>query len=273
MPILSQLYIYPIKSLGGIALDKAMVANRGLQFDRRFMLVDDNNSFITQRSQPKLALFRTTIEGENLFVHHKDNAGEKLTLPLVPGQLEKRIIVNIWNDHCEAQYVNEEADNWFTDKLDIPCRLVYMPDSTKRKVDSEYGIENDITSFADDFQVLLIGESSLEDLNSRLETPLPMNRFRPNFVMRGLLPFEEDTMEQFSINGIDFCGVKLCSRCVLTTTDQETGFKSSEPLKTLATYRAFNNKVYFGQNVLCRGKGMISIGDEVRIIKTKPPLI
>ena len=254
-------------------MEKAIVTSRGLQFDRRFMLVDANNSFITQRHLPGLALFRTSIEGERLLVHQKDDAHEKLSLPLVPQPLSGRAMVNIWGDYCEAQYVDEAADRWFSARLDLQCRLVYMPESTQRRVDIEYAMENDITSFADDFHVLLIGESSLEDLNSRLEKPLPMNRFRPNFVMKGGLPFEEDTLEHFSINGIDFCGVKLCSRCVVTTTDQETAFRNSEPLKTLATYRVFNNKVFFGQNVLCRGRGMITIGDEVRISKTKPALV
>jgi len=273
MPIIGQLYIYPIKSLGGIAVDKAMVTNRGLQFDRRFMLIDGNNSFITQRSQPKLALLRTAIEGERLIVYHKDNADEKLSVPLVPKVAAERTMVNVWDDCCEAQFVNDEADKWISAKLDVSCRLVYMPESTQRKVDRDYAIDRDITSFADDFHILLIGQSSLDDLNGRLEKPLPMNRFRPNMVMEGGMPFEEDTMEEFSINGIDFCGVKLCSRCMVTTIDQESGFTAREPLKTLATFRSFSNKLFFGQNVLCRGKGMVKIGDEIRIIKTKPSLV
>ncbi len=273
MTIISQLYIYPIKSLGGIAVDKVMVTSRGLQFDRRFMLVDDNNSFITQRTLPKLALLRTAIEEEKLFVYHNENTDEKLSVPLVPEPSAERTMVCIWDDSCEAQFVNDEADKWFSAKLDVSCRLVYMPESTQRQVDSDYAIEKDITSFADDFHVLLIGASSLDDLNNRLEKPLPMNRFRPNIVMDGGMPFEEDTMEEFSINGIDFCGVKLCSRCVVTTIDQETGFSDREPLKTLATFRSFSNKLFFGQNVLCRGKGMVRIGDQVRILKTKPALV
>jgi len=250
-----------------------MVTSRGLQFDRRFMLVDDNKSFITQRNQPKLALFRTAIAEEKLFVHFNDNTDEKLSVPLVPRPSAERTMVNIWDDHCEAQLVNDEADAWFSSRLNISCRLVYMPESTQRQVDSDYAIEKDITSFADDFQVLLIGASSLNDLNSRLEKSLLMNRFRPNMVMEGGMPFEEDTMEEFSINGIDFCGVKLCSRCVVTTIDQETGFADREPLKTLATYRSFSNKLFFGQNVLCRGRGVVKIGDEIRINKTKPSLV
>ena len=273
MPTLSQLYIYPIKSLGGIALNSANVTNRGLQYDRRYMLVDNNNSFITQRIQPQMALLRTAIEEGKLIVYDKDNIPEKLYLPLVPELSTATAMVNIWDDYCEAQYVSEEADKWFSKKLDFSCRLVYMPESTQRKVESSYAIDNYISSFADDYHVLLIGEASLEDLNRRLEESLPMNRFRPNFVMKGGMPFEEDTIGQFSINGINFYGVKLCSRCIVTTTNQETGITGKEPLKTLATYRGFNNKVWFGQNVLCAGEGIIKIGDAIRVIKTKPAMI
>jgi uncharacterized protein len=218
-------------------------------------------------------LFRTAILGRKLIVYHRDNIAEMLYLPLVPELSTTTVTVNIWDDFCEAQYVSEEADKWFSKRLDFSCRLVYMPDSTQRKVESSYAIDNDVTSFADDFHVLLIGEASLEDLNSRLEESLPMNRFRPNFVMKGGMPFEEDTIGQFSINGINFYGVKLCSRCIVTTTNQETGITGKEPLKTLATYRGFNSKVWFGQNVLCEGEGIIKIGDAIRIIKTKPALL
>jgi len=254
-------------------LDNANVTSRGLQYDRRYMLVDDNNTFITQRIQPGMTLLRTAIEESELIVYHKSSIAERLYLPLIPELSSATVRVNIWDDVCEAQYVSGEADKWFSKKLDISCRLMYMPESAKRKVDHSYAIDNDISSFADDYHILLIGESSLEDLNSRLEEPLPMDRFRPNFVMKGGIPYEEDTMEQFSINGINFYGVKLCSRCVVTTTDQDTGTRGREPMKTLATYRGINNKVLFGQNVLCGGAGMINIGDEIRVIKTKPALI
>ena len=148
-----------------------------------------------------------------------------------------------------------------------------MPESTKRKVEEAYAFNDDITSFSDGYPILLIGQSSLDDLNSQLAEPLPMNRFRPNMVIAGGQPFEEDTMAQFSINEINFYGVKLCDRCVITTTNQETGIKGKEPLRTLAKYRMTNNKVLFGQNVLCGGEGMISVGDQIKIVKTKPALM
>ena len=269
----NQLYIYPIKSLGGIAVASALVTNRGLQYDRRYMLVDRNNIFLTQRELPAMALLRTAIEDNELLVCHKDNLADKLRLPLVPETSELTAMVKIFDDLCKGQYINDEADKWFSDKLNFPCRLVYMPESTKRKVDEVYAFNDDITSFTDGYPVLLIGQSSVDDLNSRLKETLPMNRFRPSIVLAGGQPFEEDTMEQFSINEINFYGVKLCERCVITTTNQDTGIKGKEPLKTFAEYRMTKNKILFGQYVLCGGEGVIRVGDEIRVVKTKPELI
>jgi uncharacterized protein len=270
---ISQLYIYPIKSLGGIAVNNAVVTDRGLQNDRRYMLVDTNGIFLTQREHPSMALLRTAIEANELTIWHKDNISGKLRLPMVPEHSLLTAMVKVWDDYCEGQYISEEADKWFSEKLNSSCRLLFMPESTKRKVDPVYALNNDITSFTDGYPVLLIGQSSVDDLNSRMEEKLPMDRFRPNIVMAGGQPFEEDTIGQFSINEINFYGVKLCARCVVTTTNQETGIKGKEPLTTLAKYRMTNNKVFFGQNVLCSGKGVIRVGDEIKVVKTKPALI
>jgi len=269
---ISQLYIYPVKSLGGIAVNTAVVTDRGLENDRRFMLVDANGQFLTQRECPSMALLRTAIHTLELMVWHKDQPSGKLRLPLVPGSSLSTTTVKVLDDYCEAQYVSDEADKWFSEKLNSPCRLLYMPDSTKRMVDPVFALSNDITSFSDGYPILLTGQSSLDDLNGLMNDALPMDRFRPNLVMTGGQPFEEDSMEQFSVNGINFYGVKLCGRCVVTTTDQETGITGKEPLKTLATYRMANNKVYFGQNVLCGGEGLIRVGDEINIIKRKQAL-
>jgi uncharacterized protein len=273
MLFISHLYIYPVKSLGGISVNAAVVTDRGFENDRRYMLVDTNGLFLTQRQIPSMALLRTAIEDNQLIIWHKDNKSEKLLLPLVPGLSGLATTVKVWDDYCEAQYVNDEADKWFSDKLNSPCRLLYMPESAKRMVDPLYALNNDITSFTDGYPVLLIGQSSLDDLNSRMEDALPMDRFRPGIVMSGGHAYGEDTMEQFSINGINFYGVKLCARCTIATTNQETGVAGKEPLKTLAKYRMVNNKVYFGQNVLCHGKGVIKVGDEIKSIKIKPALL
>ena len=270
---ISQLYIYPIKSLGGIAVNTALITDRGLKNDRRFMVVDANGLFLTQRERPLMALLRTAVEAEVLTVWHKDHQSDKLRLPLEPRPSLSVTTVKVWDDYCEAQYVSDEADKWFSEKLNSPCRLLYMPDSTKRMVDPVYAFDNDITSFSDGYPVLLIGQSSLDYLNRRMTEALPMDRFRPNIVMTGGYPFEEDSLEQFIVNGINFYGVKLCGRCVVTTTNQETGVTGKEPLKTLATYRMANNKVYFGQNVLCGGEGLIRVGDSISVIKAKQALI
>jgi uncharacterized protein YcbX len=269
---ISQLYIYPIKSLGGIAVNAALVTDRGLENDRRFMLVDENGLFLTQRERPSMALLRTSIQAPELIVWHKDQPSAGLRLPLVPGSSLPTTTVKVWDDYCEAQFVSDEADRWFSEKLNAPCRLLYMPESTKRMVDPVYAVSDDITSFSDGYPVLLAGQSSLDDLNGRMIDALPMDRFRPNMVMAGGQPFEEDNLEHFSVNGINFYGVKLCARCVVTTTNQETGVTGKEPLKTLATYRLANNKVYFGQNVLCGGEGVIRLGDEIVVIKRKQGL-
>jgi hypothetical protein len=142
-----------------------------------------------------------------------------------------------------------------------------MPDSSRRQVDEKYALQNDITSFSDGYPVLLIGQASLDDLNGRLDQPVPMNRFRPNIVFSGGTPYQEDGMKHFKVDGLDFFGVKPCGRCVMTTINQDTGSVGQEPLKTLSLYRTANNKVNFGQNVLHTGFGRIKVGDEIRIIK------
>jgi len=260
----SELYIYPIKSLGGISLKTATLTDRGFRYDRRWMLVDMNNRFITQREFPVMSLLQVSLTEDGLKIQHKKNPGESLSIPFQPPG-NNMIIVEVWEDKCEAQLVSNETDEWFSDMLTLPCRLVYMPDSTNRKVDSNYAMNKDITSFSDGYPMLIIGQSSLNDLNSRLPAPLPMNRFRPNIVFAGGEPYEEDAMEHFVINEINFFGVKLCSRCVITTIDQDEAAKAKEPLKTLATYRMQDNNVYFGQNLLCKGEGEIHSGDIIEI--------
>jgi uncharacterized protein YcbX len=256
---ISQLIIYPIKSLGGIPLDRARVTDRGLEHDRRWMLVDPGNGFITQRTVPLMALIHVAVGAGGLQVTsvlHPD----ALFVPF-EGCLSEFADVYIWEDTCTAQFVSHEADAWFTAALKIPCRLVHMPDTTSRITDPVYAPEGGITSFADAFPFLLIGQASLDELNSRLEQALPMDRFRPNIVFTGGTPYQEDELREFSIRRIRFHGVKLCARCPIPTIDQATAERGKEPLRTLARYRFWNNKVYFGQNLIHQGVGEIAVGD------------
>ncbi|MDF2432255.1 MAG: uncharacterized protein JWP44_1886 [Mucilaginibacter sp.] len=260
----SQLFVYPIKSLPGIAVNEASVTEKGFEHDRRWMLVDANNRFISQREAPQMTQLLVSIEDIGLRITHRTN-DKSITIPFGSISLGRGKFT-VWDDTCTGEYVSDEADKWFTNVLGLNCRLVYMPDdNSKRKVDPNYAPENTVTSFSDAYPFLIIGQSSLDDLNSRLPEPLPIDRFRPNIVFTGGEPFEEDLMESFSIAGINFYGVKLCARCVIITINQNSGSKGKEPIKTLASYRSKNNKIYFGQNLVHEGNGKITVGDELHV--------
>jgi uncharacterized protein YcbX len=261
----SALYIYPIKSLGGIALDSAYLSDRGLLHDRRWMLIDENNRFLSQRENIQMALLKTLLETDGLRVSYTPD-GTSINIPFIP-QTEELLEVTIWDDTCTAQLVSAEIDAWFTSKLGMPVRLVYMPDSSKRPTDPRYTSDGMVTSFSDGYPMLIIGQASLDDLNSRMPAALPMDRFRPNIVFTGGEPYGEDTMKHIRANGIDMYGVKLCARCVMTTVDQNNATKGKEPLKTLAKYRLKNNKIYFGQNLVHSGTGLLNVGDELTILE------
>lgn len=269
MRILTEIWTYPIKSLGGVALPEAEVQRRGLRYDRRWMLVDEQGLFVSQREIPEMALLGTAFDGPFLHVFSKKNTRLRLQIPLEPplNELEK-IQVRVWNDACAARLLPKIINNWFSDVLGHNIRLVYMPDSARRAVDPNY-IAGQIVSFADGYPYLLIGEASLEELNSRLDEPLPMNRFRPNFVFAGGNAYEEDQWAEFSIGKTLFKGIKPCARCIITTTDQETADRAAEPLKTLNTYRRQGNKVLFGQNVVWLGqknKASVRVGDVLTVL-------
>lgn len=262
---LSQIFIYPVKSLGGISLLTSIAEERGLKYDRRWMLIDENDCFLTQRQYPQMALLNVKIEGEFLTISLKNNESENISLPLFSSS-KKTLKVKIWEDTCAAELVNPEADNWFSEILKIKCRLVQMPESTKRLVDRKYSPEEKSVSFADGYPFLIIGQASLDNLNEKLPQPLPINRFRPNFVFTGGEPFEEDNWNQFKIGEVVFSAIKPCARCMITTINQETAEMGFEPLATLASYRKIENKVLFGMNLICNSAGSINLEDEITFL-------
>ncbi len=260
----TEINIYPIKSTRRIALQEAEVLPRGLPWDRRWMLVDGDNKFITARQHPALAMVQTEIDADSLVVV-ADTADEVLRLPLCPDQ-RPTVQVTVWRDSVDAVLVAPEADAWFSGFLGISCRLVQMTDDLTRGVDPDYGQPADEVSFADGFPLLLITEASLADLNGRLDSPVDMRRFRPNLVVDGDVPYAEDEWRRFRLGEVEFEGVKNCSRCVFTTVDPDRGIKSpdKEPLRTLSTYRRRpEGGVFFGQNLIPRGAGVIRVGDPV----------
>ncbi|MEL1239494.1 MOSC domain-containing protein [Flavobacterium flavipallidum] len=269
---LSEIWIYPVKSLAGIPLEESKVTKRGLEYDRRWMLVDEKGVFVTQRKYPELVLFEPKIEGTFLSIYHKDISKGSVRFPL--SQKEERLLteVMVWEDAVQAVEVDEEVSAWFSGILGFKVRLVYMPEESERKVDPDYSISpDDITSFSDGFPFLLIGKSSLDDLNSRLEEAVSIRRFRPNFVFTGGEAYEEEKWREFTIGTLPFYGVKPCGRCVMTTVDPEKGvFSGKDPLYTLSTYKKVGNKVIFGQNVIAAQEGLLQIGDIVNIQKKNP---
>lgn len=264
---LSHLYIYPVKSLGGIAMTTAKVQARGLEHDRRWLLIDTDNQFLTQRAYPQMALIKVLLENDHLVFSHQHSPDATLAIGL--RQFTDELLnVGIWNDTCKANPVSKEADKWFSEVLGLECRLVRMADDEQRLVEKDYAFAGETVSFADGYPFLIIGQASLKDLNDRLENPVEMKRFRPNFVFSGGEPYQEDSWKNFTINGVQFAGVKPCARCILTTVNPNTGeIDSKEPLRTLATYRKKNNKIYFGQNVLPITLGEIKIGNTIEVMQ------
>jgi uncharacterized protein YcbX len=268
---ISALYIYPIKSLGGIALTTAKVTDRGLEHDRRWMLVDQNNRFISQREYPEMALLRPAIMADGLLV---TNLTDHSTL-LIPYQplTNEFAEVTVWGDTMTGQFVDAATDAWFSSALDKPCRLVYMPDNILRPVDPNYAPEDKITSFSDAYPFLVISQASLDDLSARTGQQIPMDRFRPNIVFTGGKPYMEDEIAHFTVGDINFYGVKICARCPIPGIDQNTAQRVKEPLKTMAGYRRKNNKVYMGQNLIHNGEGSIQVGDVITVMDRKPAVV
>jgi len=263
MLTLSEIFIYPIKSLGGISVDSAVAEERGLKYDRRYLLVDENGMFITQRDFPQLALLKLSFTDNGFQVlSTKDGSGTA-----IPFQSDSKeiISVTIWDDVCNAVHVSKDLDNWFSEAINKKCSLVYMPDKEKRIVEKKYINEEHIVSFADAYPYLIIGQSSLDDLNERLDNPIPMNRFRTNFVFTGGKPYEEDNWKDFKIGDLKFKAVKPCARCIITTTNQETAERGVEPLKTFSEYRKVNNKIMFGMNVVCNQNGTVSVNQKIEL--------
>jgi uncharacterized protein YcbX len=264
---LTEINIHPIKSTRRITLEQGEVVARGLRWDRRWMLVDEDNKFITARQYPMLARLQTAISDAGLEVSVQGR--ESLRLPLQPEQAEQTRVV-VWKDRCAALFAGSEADTWFSEYLGRPCRLVQMTDDLVRSVDRDYGRVGDEVSFADGFPLLLISEASLRDLNRRLDNAVSMRRFRPNLVVDGIEAYAEDSWRRIRIGGLEFDGVKNCSRCVFTTIDPDTGVPDPErePLRTLGSYRRRpEGGVYFGQNLIPRECGTIHIGDCVDILE------
>jgi len=269
---LSGIVIYPVKSLAGIAVSSCIVDKTGLQHDRKWMLIDQDGQFLSQRVLPRMALIKTAIINGNLVLSAPNQ--QDLILPLTPNEGE---LVNcvIWHDACQALHYSEHADQWFSHFLQQPCRLVYHPDSTVRTVDQHYAKPDDQTAFSDGFPFLLVSENSLVALNAAMQLDFSMSRFRPNLIISGCDSYAEDGWREITIGKIDFRLPKPCSRCSVPTIDPITAETGKEPLTTLNRTRKWNNKVYFGQNAIHNQCGVLQVNDLVQINRmgeNQPPI-
>ncbi len=256
---LVEIHIYPVKGARGVALQKSDVLAGGLRHDRRFMLIDAHGKFLTQREHARLALVTTAVEGDALVL---GASGDTARVALQPeGGTHRR--VRIWHDVVDAIEVAGDASALVSAHLGVPCTLVFMPDHVVRRVDPRYAEPADRVGFADGFPVLLAARASLADLNAQLDVAVPMDRFRPNLVVEGGTPFEEEQHARARVGALTFRMPKHCERCVVVTIDQATAERGIEPLRTLARYRQTANKVLFAQNLVPDGEGEIALGDAV----------
>lgn len=276
---ISNLYRYPVKSMGAVVLPQAKIDRFGIEKDRRWMLIDNNSKFLTQRNIAKMALLGVTE-------HQSDEGDWGLTIQtahniVLPKQCEptlsfvvskhfamnEALSVEVWGDVCEGKVADDFINQWLSEVLGVPCRLVFMEDTYYRDVDKKYARNNETVSFADGFPLLLTTEPSLAAFNQHLDAPIEMLRFRPNMVINGNQAFAEDGWRRLKVGDIEFCVVKPCSRCAIPTINRLSAKKEPAVFKALKLHRSIGKDVYFGQNLLAMSAGVISVGDKVVIIE------
>ncbi|HIA53841.1 MAG TPA: MOSC domain-containing protein [Candidatus Melainabacteria bacterium] len=255
---------YPVKSLGGISLKKADIEEKGIRFDRNWLVTLPSGKFLTQREIPRMALVHTEINDDGDLTLSAEGRPD-IKVPHVDHPEDsdfKR--VTVWKDECYAIDEGDEVAAWLSEFLETKCRLVKMKDGFKRPIIDEGKEFDGSVRFQDQYPLLVISKASLDDLNAKLDKPLPMNRFRPNIVIEGCEPFEEDGFKTLtSLSGVTLVSAKPCARCVITTTDQKTAERGVEPLRTLATFRSSEHGVLFGQNLTVTKPGSLNVGDDL----------
>jgi MOSC domain-containing protein len=266
--MLASLHVYPVKGCRAVDLGQAVVEPWGLAGDRRWLIVDADCQFMTQRKHPALARVVIT-PGPGADITASSHGYHPLRVA-APDESAELLKVTVWRSTVLAASAGPEADAWFSDYLGQPVRLVYLDDPTRRAVDPAYGADGDTVSFADGYPLLLTSTESLVQLNEWLKAaghqPVPMNRFRPNVVVSGYQPWDEDRWRRIRIGSVWFRVAKPCGRCVVTTTDQATGERGSQPLKMLAARRRFGQNLVFGQNLIPDSPGHIRLGDPIEVI-------
>lgn len=261
--ILKDLIIYPIKSLGGIHMKTNKLEQKGLQNDRRWMLIDENNRFLTIREHPRFLFFSLEITDNGFRINYENDA---INIPFqLTGETHK---ADVWDDEVEVIDGKADWNGWFSDVLNINCKLVYLPENSPRPSAKKWSPNEGNVSLADGYPLLVVGTESLHDLNQKLDKSISMDRFRPNLVFDGGEAYEEYRWRDFSIGNVNFHGLKPCKRCVITTYDEMTAEKGKEPLKTLNKQR-IDGHVVFGQHAIPLDYQAISVGDKIKVTDYK----
>jgi uncharacterized protein YcbX len=266
---LSALYRYPLKSCKAEVLQHARFDGLGLAGDRRWLLVDESNGrFLTQRVLPQMSQL-SVLWNETGGVTLSTPGQAPLNVP-IPENIESNLRgITLWRDTFRVPDAGDEAARWVSNLIGKPTRMVYMPTERARFMPSGYGEVNDRVNFADGFPLLLIGQASLDDLSHRIGRPQEMLRFRPNLVIDGAEAFAEDGWKRIRIGTLEFRLLIGCSRCILTTVDPATGERAEdrEPLTTLKTYREREGHIWFGQNMVSDGPGVLEVGMAVEVLE------
>jgi uncharacterized protein len=262
--ILGEVRVHPLKSASAIVVDRVELDDFGPRHDRRWMAVGQDDVFLSQREVAGLALVRTGFEAGLLRLE----APGLPPLVVPPGSAPRS--VRVWRDAVDARDCGDAAAEWVTAALGRPARLVHLPDDGRRPIPAPYGRPGDRVAFSDALPFLVLTRASLDDLNARLAEPLPVDRFRPNLVIDGAEPYADDRWRRIRVGRVELDVVKPCARCVVTTTDQRTGERGREPLRTLATYRRRDGHVWFAQNAIHRGRGALRVGDPVEVLEEGP---
>ena len=264
MITVSSLTYYPIKACRGFEVESATIERMGLKNDRRMMVVSPEGGHLTQREHPRLALVSPKLEEGTVTL----SAPNYDSIQFATQTSGATYPVSIWKSKgVQAIDQGDEAAKWFSDWLSTPVRLVHIAEGLQRRVDHEYAVNaDDHTGFADGYPVLITSEEGLQDLNTRLEKPVPMNRFRPNIVVSGGSAYVEDSWNRIRVGDVELAVVKPNARCVVTTIDKDTLEKSKEPLRTLEKYRRHKLGAIFGQNVIPLNEGRIQLGMTVEVL-------
>lgn len=270
MPYISSLHVYPIKSCAGHELTRAELDARGIRNDRSWIVVGEGggpSGMLTQREAPALALVQPALSSGGLALSAPGM--EDLKVPRIEEGPARN--VDVWGDLCDGIDQGDEVADWFSTYLDASRRLLYFKPDFVRPVDPDYATQpGDQVGFADGFPLLVISEASLADLNVRLETPLRMNRFRPNVVVADCPPYAEDTWKRVRAGDLEIDLVKPCGRCATTLVEQESGTPGKEPLRTLAAYRKFDRPApSFGYNAVHRSPGVLEAGMAIQILDVR----